>query len=286
MPPRVLATALRAAGRREHDSDRKDNDMTTDLLDGRFGSEPPGTTSAGSADYRYWREHTTISLQPVAAPSILGLFGFAVSTFMVAANLAGWFGNDTTTPLVLFPFAFAFGGVAQLLAAMWSYRARDGLATGIHGAWGSFWIGYGIYTLLVGLGVVPGTATSPDARVAFGFWFIGLAAVTWTGFAAALAENIAFALVLLALAAGSTLLAIGMTVGLPVLVTIGAIVLVASAVLAWYTASAMTLASSTGRNVLPIGRRTAARKDANHLGSPSSWPIEYPAGDPGAKIGQ
>lgn len=235
-----------------------------------------------AAEFTFWREHTNISLQPVAAPSILGLFGFAVSTFMVAANLAGWFGNDTTTPLVLFPFAFAFGGIAQLLAAMWAYRARDGLATAIHGAWGSFWIGYGIYILLVGLGVAPDTANSPDARVAFGFWFIGLAAVTWTGFVAALAENIATALVLLALAAGSTLLAIGMTVAVPVLVTIGAIVLVASAILAWYTASAMVLAGSTGRTVLPMGQRSGANKP----GSTPQRPIEYAAGQPGVKIGQ
>jgi hypothetical protein len=76
-----------------------------------------GNGAAQSDDYRFWREHTAITLQPVAAPPILGLFGFAVSTFMVAANLAGWYGNATTTPLVLFPLTFAFGGVAQLLAA-------------------------------------------------------------------------------------------------------------------------------------------------------------------------
>ncbi|GJF06168.1 acetate uptake transporter family protein [Pseudonocardia sp. D17] len=239
----------------------------------------------GTDDYAFWREHTTITLQPVAAPSILGLFGFAVSTFMVAANLAGWFGNETTTPLVLFPFAFAFGGVAQLLAAMWSYRARDALATGIHGAWGSFWIGYGLYTLLVGLHIAPGTSGSTDARVAFGFWFIGLAAVTWTGFVAALAENIALALVLLTLAAGSTLLAIGMTVAAPVLVTVGAIVLVASAVIAWYTASALMLAATTGRVVLPVGHREAGGI-RDRVGARSSRPIQYAQGFPGVKVGQ
>ncbi|MER6874717.1 GPR1/FUN34/YaaH family transporter, partial [Amycolatopsis sp. NPDC000673] len=79
------------------------------------------------AEYSFWREHTHINLSPVAAPSILGLAGFAVSTFMVAANLAGWFGDSTSTPLLLAPFAFAFGGVAQFLAGMWSYRARDAL---------------------------------------------------------------------------------------------------------------------------------------------------------------
>jgi hypothetical protein len=165
---------------------------------------------------------------------------------------------------------------------MWSFKARDALASAVHGAWGSFWIGYGIYQLLVGLHVVPGTAASYEAKVAFGYWFIGLAAVTWTGFVAALAENIAISLVLLTLAAGSTLLAIGMTAAVPILVTIGAIVLIVSAILAWYTASAMVLAGSTGRNVLPMGQRGVPAK----LGTPPRRPIEYAAGEPGVKLGQ
>src|SRR3954452_9009874 len=56
-----------------------------------------------------------VVLQPIAAPSVLGLFGFAGATFVVAANLAGWYGN-TSTPGYLFPFAAFFGGVAQFLA--------------------------------------------------------------------------------------------------------------------------------------------------------------------------
>jgi hypothetical protein len=31
-----------------------------------------------------------VFLQPIAAPSILGLAGFAGATFIVASNLAGW----------------------------------------------------------------------------------------------------------------------------------------------------------------------------------------------------
>src|SRR3954449_12532420 len=90
-----------------------------------------------------------VMLQPIAAPSILGLFGFAGATFIVAANMAGWYGNHTTTPLVLAPFAMVFGGIAQFLAGMWAYRARDGLATAMHGMWGSFWIGYGILNIML-----------------------------------------------------------------------------------------------------------------------------------------
>jgi succinate-acetate transporter protein len=118
--------------------------------------------------------------------------------------------------------------------------------------------------------------------VAFGYWFIGLAAVTWTGFAAAAAENVALSSVLLTLAAGSTLLALGWVADLAFLVPIGAIVLVASAVLAWYTASAMMLTATTGRTVLPVGKRGQIEQD----GSARARSVQYPASEPGLTIGQ
>ena len=62
---------------------------------------------------------TRIVLRPIAAPSILGLFGFAGATFMVAAHLAGWYGN-TQSGQYLFSFAAMFGGLAQVLAGMWA----------------------------------------------------------------------------------------------------------------------------------------------------------------------
>src|SRR5690349_4356365 len=104
--------------------------------------------ATGDAHDGVWEERTRVFLQPVAAPSILGLFGFAGATFMVAAYLAGWYGGATTNEY-LFPFAAMFGGVAQFTAAMWSYRARDGLATAMHGMWGAFWMAYGLLFLLV-----------------------------------------------------------------------------------------------------------------------------------------
>ncbi|HKN96210.1 MAG TPA: acetate uptake transporter [Pseudonocardiaceae bacterium] len=232
-------------------------------------------------DLSFWRTHTQISLQPVAAPSILGLFGFAAATFMVAANLAGWYGNDST-PLVLFPFAAIFGGVAQFLAGMWSYRARDGLATAMHGMWGSFWIAYGLYFLLVGTHVLPAPTASHTAQVGFGYWFIVLAAITWMGAAAAVAENIGLTLVLVTLAAGSTLLAIGWVASITAIVPIGGIVLVASAVIAFYTAGAMMLRGTFGRVVLPVGRP----RKANTPGSIPVQPIQYEYGEPGVKVGQ
>jgi uncharacterized protein len=251
--------------------------MTQDM------SAPAGRPQANDGEYSFWREHTQINLSPVAAPSILGLFGLAAATFMVAANLAGWYGDSTTTPLILAPFAFAFGGIAQFLAGMWSYRARDALATGIHGTWGAFWIAYGIYQLFVGLGTLPSTAASPLAATAFGFWFIVLAAVTWPGALAAAAESAAVMLVLLTLATGATLLAIGLIAGLTAISTIAAYFLIASAVLAWYTASAMVLEAAYKRVVLPMGVRGPG---TNRPGRSAMAPIQFELGEPGVKVGQ
>src|SRR3954466_6360031 len=78
-----------------------------------------------------------VFLQPIAAPSVLGLFGFAGATFIVAANMAGWYGGATSGRF-LFPFAATFGGLAQFAAGMWAFRARDAVATAMHGMWGSF----------------------------------------------------------------------------------------------------------------------------------------------------
>src|SRR5207302_153343 len=140
-----------------------------------------------------------VFLQPVAAPSVLGLFGFAGATFIVAANLAGWYGN-TATPGYLFPFALTFGGVAQFMAGMWAYRARDAVATAMHGMWGSFWVAFGILNLMF----VTNALVEPKPKFPeLGFWFIALGAITAMGAMAVLAEgNFGVFLVLGSLAGG------------------------------------------------------------------------------------
>ena len=148
-------------------------------------------------------------LQPIAAPSILVLFGFAGATFMVSAHIAGWYG-DATSPLYLFPFAAMLGGVAQLAAGMWAYRARDAVATAVHGMWGSFWIAYGILFLLAATGNlrIPG-AKFPE----LGFWFFPLAAITASAAIASIGENLGVTATLSSLAAGARLLGVGYLVG-------------------------------------------------------------------------
>lgn len=248
-------------------------------------------TPVDGQDTEFWRSHTQISLSPVAAPSILGLFGLAGATFMVAANLAGWYVNPGTL-LVLFPFALIFGGIAQFLAGMWGFRARDGVATAMHGLWGSFWIAFGVYMFLVVSGtfgpaalpsILPGSAaTARPVQLGFGWWFIIIAAITWVGALAALATNLGFSLTLAVLAAGSTILAIDWTVPFgPGLQQAAGDVLVAAAVIAFYTATALMLESTFQRQILPVGHMRRGRPEHARF-----LPIQYELGEPGVKAGQ
>jgi len=230
------------------------------------------------ADREAWASRSRIVLTPVAAPSVLGLFGFFAATIMVGSNLAGWWGT-TSSSLEIFSFAAMFGGLAQLLAAMWSFRARDVAAVAVHGAWGSFWLAYGLQNLLVATGKLPATG---NESVPLAWWFIGLAAVTASVTLAVLADNLALFAVAGTLTAGSILAAIGYG-GTSGALTAAGYLFVISAACAWYAATAMMLAGSFGRTILPLG--TWNRK-GNLPAERPTHPIEYADGMPGAKVGQ
>lgn len=214
---------------------------------------------------------TQIYLQPIAAPSVLGLFGFAGATFIVAAHMAHWYGG-ANTDLYLASFAATFGGIAQFAAGMWAFKARDAVATAMHGMWGAFWIAYGILQYQF----VSGELHRPTgAFPALGYWFIVLAAITWMGSWAAAAENKVVAAVLLFLAGGSTLAAIGELAGSDGLRVIAGDLFIISAILAWYAASAMMLEGAFHHQVLRAGKAT------NHEASLVSG-----VGEPGVIRGQ
>lgn len=222
-----------------------------------------------------------VVLQPIAPPSILGLAGFAGATFIVASNLAGWWGTPTSG-LVLAPFAAMFGGLAQLLAGMWAYRARDGIATLAHGTWGAFWLAYGILNLLLATHVL--TAPTPWYHdPALGFWFFALGITTAIAAVAALAESAALVSVLGTLAAGAGILAGGYVYGSHGWIQVAGWVLVVSAGLAWYSVAAMLLTATTGRTVLPLFK---PKRDANIPGHELVHPIQLEWGEPGVKMGQ
>lgn len=232
-------------------------------------------------DSAAWRSRTRVILTPLAAPSIMGLFGFMIATLMIGAWQAGWYGN-AQTPLIVWPFALVAGGVLQTIAAVYSLRARDGVATAAHTAWGAFWIGYGILQLLVALGVMPPIPLG-TVNTSFAFWFIALTLVTGSAAVASLAQSLGLFVVLATLAVGSGFTAAGFYGGSLGLERVGGWLFVISAAAAWLVATAMTLEHSFGRTIIPLGKWSKA---ANVPGGTPTQPIAYGQGMPGVRVGQ
>lgn len=228
-----------------------------------------------------WLARTRIFLQPIAAPSIMGLFGFAVATMMVGAWQAGWYGSPAT-PLVLWPFTLIAGGLLQIIAAAACYKARDSIALAIHSIWGSFWIAWSIMQILVATHTMTAIPLG-GADGGFGFWFIGLTLVTLSGFLAAMAESAMLVITLGSLAAGSALTAAGFWSGSLGVDRAGGWLFVVSAAAAWLFATAMMLEQSAGRTIIPLGK---FRADANIPGRKATRPIGRQAGMPGVRVGQ
>lgn len=215
-----------------------------------------------------------IFLQPIAAPSILGLFAFAGATFIMSAWMVGWFGGPLST-LYLAPFAGVFGGGAQLLAGMWAYRARDGVATAIHGTWGSFYIAYGLLQVLF---IARPALIPPGLQFQeLGFWFIVVAAISWVTTLAAMAQRGALAALLILVSAGATFEAIALLSGTMWCNVVGGYLLMLSAVFALYDAAAQVLKEVYGHEILKLGLTEKVLKEPG---------IMVGVGEPGVIHGQ
>ncbi|ELR21956.1 uncharacterized protein ACA1_046860 [Acanthamoeba castellanii str. Neff] len=222
---------------------------------------------------------TRIVISPIAAPSIMGLFGYGSAAMVTGSWLAGWWG-DASSPFYFAPFVLLYGGIVQLLAALW-----DALAVGMHSAWGSYWTAYGILQLLIGL-----LAPPPDNFGAFAIWFVPLAAITWIGTILSLTQSIGLAAVLGTLALSSTLFAVGnwriltcvlrtpKVSGYTVVVNrVGGYVLFISSILALYVGTALMVANETGYVFPPVFVMPKSRRRV---------PVATGAGEPGVKKGQ
>jgi succinate-acetate transporter protein len=157
----------------------------------------------------------------------------------------GWY-NGVLGGLLVVPFAAIAGGLVQFAAGMWSFRARDALATAFHGLWGAFWLVYGFIGVLFATGLL--RLPEGDAP-RFGWWFVLLAATTWVLATAAAQQNRALSWFLGLLATGSTLMFIAEFA--PRMAWPGIVAgyfFVLSAMVAWAIASVMVLHAS-GRTV-------------------------------------
>jgi uncharacterized protein len=183
-----------------------------------------------------------------ADPGPLGLAAFAGTTFVLSifnANLVSPKGSG-----VVLGVAFAYGGLAQLLAGMWEFRTGNTFGAVAFSSFGAFWLSFFFL-----LRVTPASAvTANGLSVYLYMWAI----FTTYMFVASLRTTGAVALVFLLLAVTFFLLAIGnASLAGGTATTNGTIKLggwfgLATAIAAWYASFAVVVNSTFGRVVLPV----------------------------------
>jgi succinate-acetate transporter protein len=175
----------------------------------------------------------------------LGLAGFAMTTF-VLSMINGNIVSGTDLPVVL-GLALAYGGVAQLLAGMWEFRAGNTFGAVAFSSFGAFWISYFV---LITFNV--GSLVPAHAGHAVGLYLWAWAIFTFYMTLAALRTNGAVLLVFVLLTITFVLLAIGADSGNMTTGHWGGYVGLATAAAAWYASFAQVINSTFGKTVAPL----------------------------------
>jgi uncharacterized protein len=212
------------------------------------GAAPP-CWIGGSGEVSYMEASGGKSWVP-ADPAPLGLAAFGITTFvlsMINANLVG----GQSTPVVL-GLAFAYGGLAQLLAGMWEFRRGDTFGAVAFTSYGAFWISFFFLVTFDAKLIVPASS----AGAAIGLYLWAWAIFTTYMFLASLARARAVSAVFLALSITFILLGIGNSGADTGIVHAGGWAGLVTAALALYTSCAQVMHSQYGRWVLPVGAPT------------------------------
>jgi hypothetical protein len=104
---------------------------------------------------------TPVPVLKVANPGPLGLFGFGLTTVLLSAINAGLLPHEGVAAVV--PLAFAFGGVAQIIAGVLEFRNGNTFGTVAFTSFGLFWWWFALLQWTVGAGWLKPPATSAVA---------------------------------------------------------------------------------------------------------------------------
>ena len=180
----------------------------------------------------------------LANPAPLGLFGFAVTTWMLSMVNAGWL-PVTSMPIVLV-LAFAFGGTAQFFAGLMEMARGNTFGFVAFCGYGAFWWSFALFVKFFSQGV-------PEEAVG---WYL----MVWGAFSFAMwigtfSLNRALFLIFLVLWITFLLLALGALLDMPKLHMLGGYGGLITALLAFYLAAAEVINEVRGRVALPIGAK-------------------------------
>jgi uncharacterized protein len=184
----------------------------------------------------------------IADPAPLGLAAFAATTFLLSAANAGWMSKATGDAWL--GYAFAYGGFGQLLAGMWEFRNRNVFGATAFSTYGGFWIGLGLWALLV----APKAATAGAADHDIAWILLTFAIINTYLLILSTQVNMAVFLVFLTLEITEIILLIGNFAGSTGTVKFGGYVGLVTALVAFYTSAAGISNGLAGKLRFPVGR--------------------------------
>jgi uncharacterized protein len=190
-------------------------------------------------------ERVTFVPSPIADPGPLGLAAFALTTFVLSmfnADLVGKGGEP-----VVFALAFAYGGLAQVLAGMWEFRTGNTFGAVAFTSFGAFWLSFWAFEQFYADSV-----PKADAGHAVGLYLIAWGIFTTYMFVASLRTTAAISLVFILLAVTFFLLGIGEAGAHTNIVKWGGWFGLATAAAAWYASFAGVTNATFKRTVLPV----------------------------------
>ena len=208
---------------------------------------------------------TLVSVPGIADPAPLGLAAFALTTFLLSARNAGWMSHATGNAWLA--FALAYGGLAQLCAAMWEFRNRNVIGATGFGTFGAFWIGLGLYILLV-VNPAVAAAKTPVALLAtvatinhdvgwillgFGIFTLYVTILVTQTNTALFATFLLLFITLIILAIGNFNAGSALPLAPTGTIKVGGYIGVLTALVAWYTSAAGMAAGIGGKLRLPVG---------------------------------
>jgi succinate-acetate transporter protein len=191
---------------------------------------------------------------PPADPAPLGLAAFALTTFLLSVKNAHW--TDGTDAWL--GYAFAYGGFVQLLAGMWEFRNRNVFGATAFSTYGGFWIGLGLYVLLVAPHATAASQIDNDlAWILLSFAIFNTYMLLWSTQVSA-----AVFAVFLTLEVTEIVLAIGNFSSSTNTIKVGGYIGVVTAAAAWYASAAGVINGMSVRPVLPVGGKIGGREIA------------------------
>jgi succinate-acetate transporter protein len=181
-------------------------------------------------------------------PAVVGLGGFAMTTFLLQAHNLGWVELTPTLWVGIF-----YGGLAQFIAGFLEFKVGNNFGMSAFVAYGSFWMGLALYVIFGTSGALDTAA--PVLKLSgqgLGYFLVAWTIYTGIMFIASMKHNGALAFLFLTLFLGFLGLDFKELAGNEFIGTLAAWDLMVCAFTAWYLMAAAILADSGVK--LPVGK--------------------------------